>query len=171
MGLGEMGAACASTLKGLGFRVRGWSRTEKSLPDIENFAGSARLHEFLQGTDILVCLLPLTAETRDILNSDTLSQLPRGACIINAGRGKHLVEDDLLSLLRSGHIDKATLDVFREEPLPAGHPFWTHPRVHITPHLAAITRPSTAVHSLRQSIQQLERGEQPAGFVDTAKGY
>ncbi|MGZ9109195.1 MAG: 2-hydroxyacid dehydrogenase [Micavibrio sp.] len=171
MGMGEMGTACARALGALGFVVNGWSRTAKTLPHVKSFAGAEQLDEFLQQTDILVCLLPLTSETRDILNRDTLSRLPRGACVINAARGKHLVEEDLLELLNSNHIAQAALDVFREEPLPQNHPFWAHPRIHITPHLSAITMPFTAAQSLKQSIQQIERGERPAGWVDMAKGY
>ncbi len=171
MGMGEMGAACAKALSALGFQVSGWSRTEKNIPGVKSFFGAEGLDAFLQQADILVCLLPLTSETRDILNRDTLSRLPRGACVINAARGKHLVDEDLLALLNSGHLDQVALDVFREEPLPQGHPFWAHPRIHITPHLAAITMPFTAAQSLKQSIQQLERGERPAGWVDMAKGY
>jgi len=169
--MGEMGAACAKALSALGFAVNGWSRTEKNLPHVKSFAGAEHLDAFLQQTDILVCLLPLTSETRDILNRDTLSQLPRGACVINAARGKHLVEEDLLELLNNNHIAQAALDVFREEPLPQNHPFWAHPRIHITPHLSAITMPFTAAQSLKQSIQQIERNERPAGWVDMAKGY
>lgn len=171
MGLGEMGSACAKALQALGFTVSGWSRTEKNLPQIQSFAGYDQLRPFLAQTDILVCLLPLTSETRDILNSDTLSALPRGACLINAARGKHLVEGDLLALLDSGHIDQATLDVFREEPLPPAHPFWQHPRIHITPHLAAITMPDTGAQSLKQAIDLMESGTHPTGWVDLKRGY
>ncbi|HEY8189802.1 MAG TPA: glyoxylate/hydroxypyruvate reductase A [Micavibrio sp.] len=171
MGLGEMGSACARALVALGFTVRGWTRTPKSMPGIENFSGMEELNGFLAGTDILVCLLPLTPETKDILNRDTLSCLPRGACLINAGRGAHLVEEDLLDLLNSGHIDQAALDVFRQEPLPPDHPFHAHPRVHVTPHLASITIPETGAQALKTSIEQMERGERPAGWVDLKRGY
>lgn len=171
MGLGEMGGASAKALHALGFQVNGWSRTAKTLDGVKSFAGEETLHDFLSQTDILVCLLPLTAQTQDILNAGNLSHLPRGACLINAARGKHLVEADLLSLLESGHLDQVALDVFREEPLPVDHPFRRHPRIHITPHLAAITMPDTAVQSLKRAIELLERGETPAGRVDLERGY
>lgn len=171
MGLGEMGSACANALKMLDFDVRGWSRSQKSIPDIKGFVGASELKAFLMETDILVCLLPLTPDTTGILNHDTLSTLPRGACLINAARGKHLVEQDLLQLLDSNHIDQAALDVFHEEPLPAQHPFWNHERIHITPHLAATTIPQTAAQALKDSITILESGGRPAGWVDIEKGY
>ncbi len=171
MGLGEMGATCAMALQQLGFAVRGWSRSPKNLPGIESFCGAEGLNPFLAGSDILVCLLPLTRETKNILNRDTLGHLPRGACLINAGRGGHLVEEDLLPLLDSGHLDQVALDVFREEPLPPAHPFWSHPRLHITPHLAAVTYPPTAVKSLKNAIDMIERGEKPPGWVDPERGY
>lgn len=171
MGLGEMGLACANALTALGFTVNGWTRTAKSIPGITCFAGTDGLEAFLSQTDILVCLLPLTPETKNILNRDTLSRLPRGACLINAARGKHLAEGDLIPLLDSGHLDQAALDVFHEEPLPANHPFRTHPRIHITPHVAAITMPETGTLSLKQVIEQMERGERPKGWVDMGRGY
>lgn len=171
MGLGEMGTGCASMLVSLGFNVRGWTRAPKMIPGVENFTGAEALNDFLSGTDILVCLLPLTQETKDILNRETLSRLPRGACLINAGRGAHLVEEDLLPLLDSGHIDQAALDVFRQEPLPPDHPFRAHPHVHITPHLASITIPETGILSLKKSIEQIECGERPEGWVDMGIGY
>ena len=171
MGLGEMGGACAAALSALGFPVNGWTRTPKNLPGIKSFSGPEGLNDFLAQTDILVCLLPLTAETENILNAATLSRLKPGACLINAARGKHLVEEDLLALLDSGHLDQVALDVFGEEPLPANHPFQNHPRIHVTPHLAAITRPETGVKSLKKALGQLERGETPAGLVDLQRGY
>lgn len=171
MGLGEMGGACARALCALGFQVNGWSRTQKNLPGVNGFTGKDGLNDFLSQTDILVCLLPLTAETQDILNSETLSRLPRGACVINAARGKHLVEEDVLALLESGHLDQLALDVFRAEPLAPDHPFHAHPRLHVTPHLAAITRPETGVQSLKRTLDQLQRGETPSGLVDLQRGY
>lgn len=171
MGLGEMGGACANALQQLGFPVLGWSRSAKNLPGIDVFSGRDGLKPFLARSDILVCLLPLTKETENILSSHTLGHLPRGACLINAARGKHLVEEDLLPLLDSGHLDQVALDVFREEPLPPAHPFWTHPRLHITPHLAAVTCPPTGGRSLKNSIDMIERGERPPGWVDLDRGY
>lgn len=171
MGLGEMGRVCAEALQFLGFPVQGWSRGPKNLPGVESFYGRDGLAPFLASSDILVCLLPLTKETEDILNRETLGRLPRGACLINAARGRHLVEEDLLPLLDSGHLDQVVLDVFRTEPLPPAHPFWSHPNLHITPHLAAITNPATAAQSLKESIEMIERGERPPGWVDLARGY
>lgn len=171
MGLGEMGMPCATALSTLGFKVRGWTRTPKTIPGLDVFSGPQALDAFLSETEILVCLLPLTPETHGILNRDTLSRLPRGACIINAGRGGHLTEEDLIPLLDSGHIHQAALDVFRQEPLPRDHPFRLHPRIHITPHLASITIPETGIQSLKTSIEQIERGERPAGWVDLTQGY
>lgn len=171
MGMGEMGRACATALTALGFPVNGWSRSDKTITGITHFTGQAGLGDFLKNTDILVCLLPLTADTQGILNKETLSLLPRGACLINAARGKHLVEEDLIPLLHSGHLDQAALDVFRVEPLPADHPFQHEMRIHITPHLAAITRPESAVESIKQALEQLAKGEDPAGLVDLGRGY
>lgn len=171
MGLGEMGLACAAPLQALGFTINGWSRTQKSLPGINCYSGPAELDDFLSSTDILICLLPLTPDTKGILNKDTLAKLPRGACVINAARGKHLVEEDLIPLLNSGQLDQAALDVFHEEPLPLTHPFRSHPHIHITPHVAAITMPETGAKSLQTSIEQIERGERPKGWVDLKRGY
>lgn len=171
MGLGEMGMACANALLALGFNVNGWTRTPKTTPGISNFAGPAQLDDFLASSEILICLLPLTQGTKGILNKDTLSKLPYGACVINAARGKHLVEDDLIPLLESGQIDQVALDVFQEEPLAPNHPFRKHPRIHITPHVAAITMPETGAESLKEAIEQIERGERPRGWVDMKRGY
>ena len=140
LGLGALGSDAAAALKALRFDVAGWSRTPKELPGVACFHGEAQLDAFLARTDILVCLLPLTPDTAGILNAGLFARLPRGAVVINAARGQHLVEADLLAALDSGQVSGATLDVFQEEPLPADHPFWTHPRVTVTPHIAAITQ-------------------------------
>jgi glyoxylate/hydroxypyruvate reductase A len=129
------------------------------------------LPNFLKGCDILVCLLPLTPDTENILNRDLFAQLPRGACLINAARGKHLAEDDLIPALDSGQLRMAALDVFRTEPLPADHPFWFHKQILVTPHIAAITIPGTGVAAIRQAIMMLDRGETPPGLVDFDRGY
>src|SRR5215472_6947490 len=129
LGLGELGRDAAKKLELLGFDVAGWSRSEKTLAGIESHAGAAGLPALLARSEILVCLLPLTAETQAILNARTLALLPKGAALVNAARGAHLVEEDLLAALASGQVSAAVLDVFREEPLPAGHPFWHHPRI------------------------------------------
>ncbi len=170
MGLGELGAACAASLAGLGFNVLGWSRSRKEIPGVTSF-GEDGLDAFLAQSEILICLLPLTATTENILGRRTLGLLPKGAFVINAARGHHVVDEDLLALLDSGHLAGAALDVFRKEPLPQDHPFWTHPKIHVTPHLAAITIPETGAQSIRASIAALQRGENPPGLVDFGRGY
>lgn len=171
MGLGELGADCARMLGALRFDVAGWSRARKAIDGVDCYAGDGELSAFLRRSDILVCLLPLTASTRGILNRRTLGELPEGACIVNAARGAHLVEADLLELLETGRIAEASLDVFQQEPLPAGHPFWDHPRVMVTPHVAAVTPPETAAAVIADNIRRMKRGERPGPIVDFAKGY
>lgn len=171
MGLGDLGAACLERLKPFGFRLRGWARTPKQIEGVTCFAGKGQLAAFLAETDILVCLLPLTRETENILSRKTLALLPQGASVINAARGGHIVDEDLIALLESGHLYRAALDVFRKEPLPGNHPFYTHPQIIVTPHIAAVTMPQTAAPVLRKSIEMLARGDDPPGLVDFEKGY
>lgn len=171
MGLGELGRASLAKLAPLGFRLSGWSRSQYAIDGVDCFAGDAGLAPFLAECDILVCLLPLTAETRHILNRDTFSKLPRGARLINAARGGHLVQDDLLVALDSGQITSAMLDVTDPEPLPAGHPFYSHPAILMTPHVAGITRTDSAVVSLIDNLGRLLRGEPLVGEVDRGRGY
>lgn len=171
LGLGELGSAAARTLVGLGFAVAGWSRRPKELAGIATFAGADGLRPFLARTDILVCLLPLTAETRGIIDAETLSALPRGATLINLARGGHVVDDDLLAALDSGQLGRAVLDVFNTEPLPPDHPYWTHPRVVITPHMAAETDPTTATTQVVENLRRLRAGEPLRNVVDRAAGY
>lgn len=171
MGLGNLAQSCIALLEPFGFRLRGWSRSAKTMPGVETFHGQDQLKTFMQGCEILVCLLPLTPETENILNRDTLMALPTGACLINPARGKELHDDDLIALLDRGHLQYAALDVFRKEPLPADHPFWDHSRIHITPHIAAVTIPETGAQALRRAIETIEAGGTPAGFVDINKGY
>jgi glyoxylate/hydroxypyruvate reductase len=171
LGLGVLGRDALEKLKPFGFRLAGWSRSPKSITGITCFHGSGGLNEFLAGTDILICLLPLTSGTEGILNAATFAKLPAGAAVINVGRGRHLVEEDLLAALDSGHISGATLDVFREEPLPPDHPFWEHPRVAMTPHIASMTVPQTAVRAVVANIQRLEAGEALQHVVDLKRGY
>ena len=137
LGMGAIGSDTAGKLMALGFPVVGWSRTPKSVPGVQSFHGPEGLSPFLARSRILACLLPLTPETESIINRDTLAQLPEGSYVINCARGGHVVEEDLIEAIDRGHIAGATLDVFRQEPLPAGHPFWAHPKVRITPHIAA----------------------------------
>jgi len=171
LGLGELGQDAAKKLKALGFDVAGWSRSEKAVAGVGSYAGAAGLPLLLGRSEILVCLLPLTAETEGILNARTLALLPRGAALVNVARGAHLVEEDLLAALASGQISAAVLDVFRDEPLPAGHPFWHHPCVVVTPHVAAFTNPSTAAPIILDNIRRFEEGLPLLNRVDPARGY
>jgi glyoxylate/hydroxypyruvate reductase A len=155
----------------LGFDVAGWSRTAKTAAGIETYAGAAGLPRLLARSEILVCLLPLTPETEGILNARTLGLLPRGAALVNAARGAHLVEEDLLAALASGQVSAAVLDVFGEEPLPLGHPFWHHPRIVVTPHVAAFTNPATAAPIILDNIRRFEAGQPLLNQVDLARGY
>lgn len=171
MGLGELGAHCACTLAEAGFRTRGWSRSAKAVEGVATFAGRDELPRFLEGCEILVCLLPLTAETRDILDAKLFAALPQGACLIQVGRGLQLVEADLLAALDAGRIAAATLDVFRQEPLPQGHPFWSRADITVVPHAAAFTYPETAAEVVAENVRRLQAGEVPIGLVDRALGY
>lgn len=171
MGLGVLGERVAQAVRHFDFPVRGWSRSRKSVEGIECFAGPHEFDAFLAGTRVLVCLLPLTAETQDIMNRETLSRLMPGGYIINVARGAHLVEADLLALLDSGQLAGAALDVFRTEPLPPEHPFWRHPKVTVTPHTSARTLRDESIAQIAGKIRALERGEPVAGVVDRKKGY
>jgi glyoxylate/hydroxypyruvate reductase A len=171
LGLGEMGGDAARKLKALGFDVAGWSRRPRSLDGTRCYHGAAGLSEMLASTEILVCLLPLTAETENILDARLFSQLPRGAAIINAGRGGHLVDADVIPALDSGQLSAAVLDVFRTEPLPPDHPFWRHEKVVVTPHVAAATNPETAVRVVAETFRRARDGEPLAGVVDRTSRY
>lgn len=171
MGLGALGADAARHLVGLGFQVAGWSRTRKEIAGVESFAGTAALDAFLHDLDILVCLLPLTPATEGILDKDLFARLKPGACLINAARGGHLVEADLIPALDSGRLGAATLDVFREEPLPVGHPFWRHPKITVTPHVASISDPRSVADQVAENVRRAEAGEPLLNVVDPAVGY
>ncbi|MBU0583491.1 MAG: glyoxylate/hydroxypyruvate reductase A [Alphaproteobacteria bacterium] len=171
MGLGNIARACARTLVDLGFDTAGWSRSGRQVDGVTVFAGADGLPAFLAQTEILVCLLPLTPETRDILDSRLFAQLPKGARLINAGRGGHLVEDDLLAALDSGRLGGATLDVFRTEPLPADHPFWGHPRIRITPHIASMIDAETGASVIAENIRCFERTGASDAVADPKRGY
>ena len=171
LGLGELGSAAAQALVAHGFEVLGWSRSPKALHGVVSYAGRSELHNFLHRTDILVCLLPLTADTVGILDTATFAALPHGACVINVARGQHLVEDDLVKALDSGHLAGATLDVFREEPLPLASPLWTHPKVLVTPHVASYSLPATAAEGVAANIRRVLAGEPLLHQVDRARGY
>jgi glyoxylate/hydroxypyruvate reductase A len=171
MGLGHLGVDAARKLRSLGFPVSGWSRTVKALEGIGCVVGDEGLKGFLSRTDILICLLPLTPATEGILNRRTLSQLPAGAYVINAARGEHLVEEDLLAALESGRISGACLDVFRQEPLPESHPFWSHPRVTVTPHVASLTYPKAVAPQIVENYRRVRTGQPPLHVVDVQRGY
>lgn len=171
MGLGVMGGDFVRKLVPLGFRVLGWAQTPKSLTGITVFCGRDALRPFLERTQILVNFLPLTGDTRGILGAATFRHLPRGACIINIARGAHVDEAALLSALEEGHIGGAMLDVFQREPLPPEHPFWHHPRVVITPHVAAQAIAELMVEQVIDNIRRVERGDQPLGLMDPRRGY
>lgn len=171
MGLGELGKASLDMLAPLGFRLRGWNRSRRVLEGVECFSGMEELDAFLGDTDILVCLLPLTQETRGILSHRLFGRLPRGAGLVNAARGGHLVEEDLLAALADGQISAAMLDVAQVEPLPRNHPFRSHSRVFITPHVAGVTRNETAIHALIDNLRAVLAGQAVRGEVLRARGY
>ena len=171
MGIGVLGTHVARALAVLGFPVLGWSRAKKQVDGVRCFAGPPELRAFLGGSRVLVCMLPLTADTDGILNRETLFKLPAGSYVINVARGSLVVDDDLLAALDAGHIAGATLDVFHEEPLPAAHRYWRHPKVLITPHASAITLIDESAAQIAGKIRRLERGEPVTGVVDLARGY
>ena len=174
MGLGVLGERVSRALAQFDFPVLGWSRSPKKIDGVSCFSGATGLSDFLAATRVLVCLLPLTADTEGILRRDTLEQLLPGAYLINVARGGHLIDDDLLALMASGHVAGATLDVFRTEPLPASHPFWNQPKITITPHTSARTLREESIAQITGKILALERGASIstlAGVVDLKKGY
>ncbi|HIE6498175.1 glyoxylate/hydroxypyruvate reductase GhrA [Serratia marcescens] len=171
LGAGVLGQSVARKLTEFGFRVRCWSRSAKQIDGVQSFAGEAQRAAFLDGVNLLINLLPNTPETIGILNRELFAQLSAGAYLINIARGAHLVEADLLAALEQGQLAAATLDVFAREPLPQDHPFWRHPRVTITPHIAAITLPQQAMDQIAANIRALEAGHAPAGVVDRQRGY
>lgn len=171
MGCGEIGGYVADKLSAFGFSVQGWSRTRQQRDKLRVYAGDAELGLFLSQADVLVCLLPLTPETENILNSETFSQLPKNALLINAARGGHLVDADLLSALDNGQLSGALLDVFREEPLPQQHPFWSHSKVTVTPHIASPTNYDSAAEQIIANYHQLVSGAPLHHLVDVESGY
>lgn len=171
MGLGVLGERVARALTVFEFPVHGWSRTTRAIEGITCHAGMAQLDSFLASCRVLINLLPLTPETQDILNRRTLGLLRPGGYLINLARGAHLVEEDLLALIASGHLAGAALDVFRTEPLPAGHGFWNHPTITVTPHTSARTLRDESIAQIAGKIAALQRGEAIAGEVDRQRGY
>jgi glyoxylate/hydroxypyruvate reductase A len=171
MGLGNLGAVAADLLTQIGFEVSGWSRSPKDLPGIKCYSGAEGFGAFLEGTEILVCLLPLTESTRGILNADTFNRLKRGASIINAARGPHLVDSDLIEALNSGQISGATLDVFHAEPLPTSHPFWTNQKITVTPHVASLIDAPTGSKIVAKNIRTFHETGTVADLADAKRGY
>ncbi|MFP4274711.1 MAG: 2-hydroxyacid dehydrogenase [Paracoccaceae bacterium] len=171
LGLGVLGAACARALAGLGFDVAGWSRSPKRIEAVTVFSGEDGLALALARAEILVLLLPLTEQTENLLDAARIAALPRGAVVINPGRGALIQDDALLAALDAGHLAHATLDVFRTEPLPPAHPFWTHRRVTVTPHIASETRPDSAARVIAENIRRGEAGEPLLHLVDRDAGY
>jgi len=171
MGLGNLGGDCARTLAAIGFDVAGWARSQKSIDGITCYAGSAGKNKFLARTEILVCMLPLTPETEGIMNTELFNSLPKGASIINTARGQHLVEQDLLDALESGQIKAATLDVFHVEPLPDDHPFWPHPNVLVTPHVASLLDPEAGGKSIAENLLKFVAGEDIENLIPQGKDY
>jgi glyoxylate/hydroxypyruvate reductase A len=171
LGLGVLGCAVLERLHGFGFSCAGWSRSPKRIEGVECYAGPEGLQAFLARTDILVCLLPLTGSTRGMLAQPLFDRLPRGAAVINVARGGHLVQEDLLRALDQGQLSCAVLDVCEPEPLPPEHPFWTHPKVTLTPHVASMTQPETAVDAVLDNLRRHREGLPMIGLVDRARGY
>ncbi len=168
LGLGELGSDAARKLAALGFNVVGWSRRPKTLPGVTYLT---ELDAVLERSDVVVCLLPLTPQTRGILNSKNLRKIKLGGAVINVARGGHLVAEDLIATLDSGHLAHAYLDVFEHEPLTHEHPLWTHPAITVTPHTAALTEPRTAIPTIVENVERLRRGEPPLNLVDLDAGY
>lgn len=171
LGLGQLGSAAAVALSGLGFRVSGWARSEKEIAGVSCLSGQDGFRALLGRSEILVTLLPLTAETENTLDAAAFAAMREGAAIINPGRGALIDDAALLTALDAGRVGHATLDVFREEPLPDDHPYWSHPGVTVTPHMASATRPATSAETIVENIRRGEAGEPFLYLVDRARGY
>ena len=171
LGLGDIGATIAQSLMPFDFQLLGWSRSRKTVPGVKSFAGKEELPQFLAECDYCVCVLPLTDDTRGIMNADFFAELPKDAFVINVARGGHLIEDDLIAALDSGHLSGAVLDVFQTEPLPDESPIWTHPKITVTPHIAGITDPRNALAYVADCVARCEEGRPLENIVDLSKGY
>ncbi len=171
LGMGELGADAAARLVSLGFKVHGWSRTPKSLAGVASHTGDAGLAEMLPQCDMLVCLLPLTPQTRGLLSAKLFDRMKQGAALIHLARGSQMVSADVIAALDSGRLAHAYLDVFETEPLPADDPLWAHPKVTVTPHIAALTEPRTALDIIADNVERVRRGEAPLYQVDVGAGY
>ncbi len=171
MGLGMLGSYSAEKLSEMGFKVSGWSSSAKSIPGVISFAGNEQLDKFVSQTDILLCLLPLTNQTRGILNLELFNKLPKGACVINVARGEHLNESDLITALDNFQLKGACLDVFKVEPLPKNHPFWQHEKIVVTPHCSSITDPVSVAPQIVENYHRMLKGEPLLNQVDLTRGY
>ena len=171
LGLGHLGQACAEALTGFGFPVAGWARSEKDLPGITCYSGEEGFFSLLEQSNILICLLTLTPQTEDILEATEFGALPKGAVVINAARGGHIVDDDLINALNSNHLSAASLDVYRQEPLPPDHPFWAHEKIVMWPHAAAWTLPESAIPVIAENIRRANLSETLHGQIDRRRGY
>lgn len=171
MGLGLQARQILATLKTFGFALSGWARSEHDIEGVACFAGDEQLPAFLGQCEIVLCVLPLTEQTRGILNRQLFLHLPKGAALVNMGRGGHLVEADLLEALADGQLSAAVLDVLEQEPAPMDHPFWHHPQILLTPHIAAMTQPESAFGVLLENIRRHQRGESMLGLVDRERSY
>lgn len=171
MGMGALGTPVLQKLSEFGYVCSGWSRKRHEIAGIKSYAGAEELDAFLASTDILICLMPLTEETKGILNRQLFEKLPDGACLINCGRGGHLVQEDLLWALDTGKIRQAVLDVTDPEPLPEQHPCWNHPSIFLTPHIASSSRVNSGGEMILKNIIQYERGMKMIGEIDRSSGY
>ncbi len=171
MGLGELGKAAIEMLRPLGFTLSGWSRSAHEIPGVACHAGAEGLEAFLAGANTFVCLLPLTDDTRGLLDAERLALLPRKAVVINCARGAHVVADDLMAALDSGHLAGASLDVFETEPLPEGHAYWRHPGIVVTPHVSSLSEPRTGARILAAQVRRCLAGEEMEHLVDRTAGY
>jgi len=171
MGLGQLGGFAAKYLQQVGFSISGWSRRPRQIDKIVCFAGMTAFGDFLKSSNILICLLPLTMKTRNILNKQTFAMLPQAAHLINVARGQHLNEQDLLDALDDGQINSATLDVFKQEPLPENHPFWRHENIFITPHISSISNPDSLAPQIIENYYRSQKGEPLLHIVNRAAGY
>ncbi|MGB5691966.1 MAG: glyoxylate/hydroxypyruvate reductase A [Flavobacteriaceae bacterium] len=171
MGMGALGSRLAADLCQIGFKVVGWSRSRKKLDAVECYTGEKQKSDFLSRSNVLVCLLPLTRETSGIIKTKLFKQLPQGAYVINVARGGHLVDQDLIDMIDHGHISGACLDVYHQEPLPEGHPFWNHPKVFMTPHVASVSDVRAVVPQLLDNYYRFKKGEPLLNEVSTLRGY